>query len=143
MKRWILIAALLWCGAAACRAQVRFEKGTTNELRALAVERDKLLFIDLYADWCGPCRTMERDVFSQKEIGDLFARHFVAAKFNVDRETGRQLMQRYGKGAIPLYLVFDTEGNLLGRIEGAAPAGKFAAEVRRILDRHPQAAGSR
>ncbi len=135
MKRWILIAALLGCGIAACRAQVRFEKGTTDELRTLAVERGKLVFIDLYAAWCGPCRTMEREVFSQHEVGAFFDRHFVAAKFNVDRSTGRRLLERYGNGAIPLYLVFDTDGNLLGRIEGAAPAERFVAELQRILDR--------
>lgn len=141
MKHWILTVALLLCGMAASEAQVRFETCSTDELRELAVRSGKRVFIDLYASWCGPCRQMERDVFSQRAVGEFFDRRFVAAKYSVDRSTGRQLMQRYGNGAIPLYLIFDTEGNLLGRIEGAAPAEKFLAELQRILDKHPAEKG--
>ncbi len=46
--------------------------------------------------------------------------HFVAAKYDVDKTTGKELLKRYGSGAIPLYLVFDTQGELLGRIQSAS-----------------------
>lgn len=44
-------------------------------------------------------------------------------------------MKRYGSGAIPLYLVFDTQGELLGRIQGAAKADEFMDNLQTILDR--------
>ena len=47
-------------------------------------------------------------------------RNFVAAKYDGDKTTGKELLKRYGSEAIPLYLVFDTQGELLGRIQGAA-----------------------
>ena len=86
----------------------------------MAVKTGKLVFIDLYATWCPPCRMMEREVFSRKDVGDFMEQHFVAAKYDVDKTTGKELLKRYGSGAIPLYLVFDTQGELLGRIQGAA-----------------------
>jgi len=135
MKRAMILCALLLCGIATTEAQVRFTKGSTDEIRAAAVESGKRVFIDLYAVWCNPCRQMDSQVFSQREVGDFFDRHFVAAKYNVDGPTGKELLRRYGNGSIPLYLVFDTEGRLLGRIVGAAPADKFLAELQRILDR--------
>lgn len=70
----------------------------------MAVKTGKLVFIDLYATWCPPCRMMEREVFSRKDVGDFMERHFVAAKYDVDKTTGKELLKRYGSGAIPLYL---------------------------------------
>ena len=48
---------------------------------------------------------------------------------------GKELLNRYGSGAIPLYLVFDTQGELLGRIQGAAKPDEFMDNLQTILDR--------
>ena len=141
MRRLLLFLALL-LGSATAGAQVRFLDGSTDELREAAIEQQKLVFIDLYATWCGPCRQMER-VFAKREVGAFFDRWFVAGRFDVDRPTGRTLLRRYGSGSIPLYLIFDTEGDLLGRILGASDADKFLDDLQRILDgwqarQHPE-----
>lgn len=78
---------------------------------------------------------MERDVFSRRDVGEFMERYFVAAKYNTDKTTGRELLKKYGNGSIPLYLIFDTEGGLLGRIQGAADAGTFLDNLRQILAR--------
>lgn len=130
-----ILATLLLLGAVAVRGQVRFETLSTDALRERAVKSGKLVFIELYADWCPPCRVMEREVFSDREVGAFFERHFVAARYDTDRSTGRALMKRYGSGAIPLGLVFDAEGNLLGRIQGAAAPEVYLNDLREILAR--------
>lgn len=141
MKKWwlrgvvfALVGILSAVGPLA--AQVRFETGSTDSVRRMAQQQGKLVFIDLYADWCPPCRAMERQVFSREEVGRFMARHFVAAKYNVDQSLGRELLSEYGRGSIPLYLVFDTEGNLWGRIEGASSADTFVKNLRSVLDRY-------
>lgn len=134
MKR-LLILLLLALGADMAQAQVRFETKTTDAVREMAVRSGKLVFIDLYADWCPPCRLMERDVFSRSDVGEFMERYFVAAKYNTDKTTGRELLKKYGSGSIPLYLIFDTEGDLLGRIQGAADADTFLDNLRQILAR--------
>lgn len=133
MKRLILLLTLL-CVCGVAEAQVQFASSSTDKLRKTAIQEGKLLFIDLYAPWCGPCRMMDQQVFSQKEVGDFFAQHFVAAKYNVEQPTGNQLMREHGRGAIPLYLIFSTDGELLGRIEGSSSAEKLLADLRRIIE---------
>lgn len=132
MKK-LIFAVLLVFTIGAAQAQVRFENKSTDALRTMAEKSKKLVFIDLYASWCPPCRMMERDVFSRKDVGEFMEARFVAAKYDVDKSTGADLMKRYGSGSIPLYLIFDTKGELLGRISGAAPAAEFMDNIRTIL----------
>ena len=134
MKKLILLLMLSLC-AGAVQAQVKFETKSTDAVREMAVRQGKLVFIDLYADWCPPCRMMEREVFSRKDVGEFMDQRFVAAKYSTDKPTGRELMKRYGRDAIPLYLVFDTRGELLGRIQGAAKPDEFMDNLQTILDR--------
>lgn len=91
MKK-ILFTLLLVLGiSAAADAQVRFLDSSTDAVRKEAIAQDKLVFIDLYATWCGPCKAMERDVFSKKEVGDFMDEYFVAAKYDIDKPTGKAL----------------------------------------------------
>lgn len=134
MKKLIFVL-MLALGAGVAQAQVKFETKSTDAVREMAEKTGKLVFIDLYASWCPPCRMMEREVFSRKDVGDFMDKYFVAAKYDTDKTMGKELMQRYGSGSIPLYLVFDTKGELLGRITGAAKADEFMANLQTILDK--------
>ncbi|MDE6446554.1 MAG: thioredoxin family protein [Alistipes sp.] len=134
MKKWMLMLAMV-LAAAGAEAQVKFETKSTDAVREMAIKEGKLVFIDLYASWCPPCRMMERQVFSRKDVGQFMAERFVAAKYDTDQKTGRELMDRYGNGAIPLYLIFNTDGELLGRIQGATPADELMEGIRKILKR--------
>lgn len=135
MKKLIFIL-LLALGASAAQAQVKFETSSTDAVREMAIKTGKLVFIDLYADWCPPCRLMDRQVFSRKDVGEFMEQRFVSAKYAADKTpTGKELMKRYGNGSIPLYLIFNTEGELLGRIQGAAAPDDFMEELDRIIAR--------
>lgn len=136
MKR-ILLLFLLLLGAVGAEAQVRFMTRSTDGVRRQAVEQNKLVFIDLFATWCPPCQMMEREVFSRSDVGAFMEQHFVCAKYDIDKTTGRELLKRYGNRRVPLYLIFNTEGELLGRIRGATDPERFMAEVKRILDTLP------
>lgn len=134
MKKAIFILLFVLVAGAA-QAQVKFETKSTDAVREMAIRQGKLVFIDLYASWCPPCRMMERQVFSRKDVGEFMDERFVAAKYDTDQSTGRELLKRYGNGAIPLYLVFDTAGELLGRIQGASAPEEFMESLRTIIAR--------
>lgn len=138
MKKSLFTLAFLFA-VGVLHAQVKFEDKSPDALHELATKQGKLVFIDLYASWCPPCRMMERQVFSRKDVGEFMDQRFVAAKFDTDKPTGKELMKRYGKGSIPLYLVFDTQGELLGRIQGAADAETFMEDLRTIAARQKPA----
>ena len=72
MKKWIMMLAMV-LAAAGAEAQVKFETRSTDAVREMAVKEGKLVFIDLYASWCPPCRMMERHVFSRKDVGQFMS----------------------------------------------------------------------
>lgn len=137
MKKYMLLTLCL-ITVATVQAQVKFENKSTDALREMAVQANKLVFIDLYDSWCAPCRLMDREVFSRKDVGDLMEKWFVCARYNTSKEIGKALLRRYGNNAIPLFLIFDTKGELLGRIQGAAPPEKFMDEIRTVLQKLAQ-----
>lgn len=102
MKR-ILLLFLLLLGAVGAEAQVRFMTRSTDGVRRQAVEQNKLVFIDLFATWCPPCQMMEREVFSRSDVGAFMEQHFVCAKYDIDKTTGRELLKRYGNRRVPLW----------------------------------------
>ncbi|MEG2365714.1 MAG: thioredoxin family protein [Alistipes sp.] len=134
MKKLLLL--LLFAGfAASTAAQVRFTTQSTDALHEQALQQGKLVFIDLYAPWCPPCRAMEKQVFSRSDVGEFMNERFVCAKYNVDEPTGKALMKKYEAEGVPTFLIFNTSGDLLGRITGAADAERFTASIRTILAR--------
>ncbi len=84
---------------------------SVSEGLALAKETGKPVFIDFYADWCGPCLQMDKDTFPDKRVIEELAR-FVAIKADVSRPSspGQPAAKEYGVQAIPTYIFIDTAG---------------------------------
>ena len=74
-------------------------------------------------------------VFAPILVLELMDQRVVVSNYYSYKNTVRELKKRYGRDAIPLYLVFDTRGELLGRIQGAADAETFMDNLRTIIAR--------
>ncbi len=98
---------------------------TFDELLAQAKVENKLIFVDAYATWCGPCKMMERQVFNKASVGDFFNTNFINLKLDVEKGEGPDLARRYGVRAMPTYLFIDGDGNVVHTAMGAMPEGRF------------------
>lgn len=56
-----------------------------GDVKALAKQKGKYIFIDAYATWCAPCKKMDRDVYSNDTIGNFFNSHFISVKLQMDK----------------------------------------------------------
>ena len=65
---------------------IYWEKGTLMQaLEKAKKEGDKMVFLDCYASWCGPCKYMAGTVFTTKEAGDYFNKKFVNIKIDMEK----------------------------------------------------------
>ncbi|MBI5915963.1 MAG: thioredoxin family protein [Bacteroidetes bacterium] len=119
MKKYlILLAFALLMGSNTFGQGIQFTKGTWKELLAKAEKEDKLIFMDAYAEWCGPCKKMAKDVFTQKETGDFFNAKFVNVKMDMEKGEGIGLSGEFGIQAYPTLLFINPEGNVVHRAVG-------------------------
>lgn len=90
------------------------------ELADIAKENNKLVFIDVYTDWCMPCKMMDEDVFSDKKLGEYFNENFISYKANAEALPGADIAQLYEVLGYPTLLFIDAGGNLLVKKTGVA-----------------------
>lgn len=109
-------------------AQTNFRSISFDEALKAAKKEKKLVFIDFYTDWCGPCKKMARDVFPQTMVGDFMNAKFVNLKLNAEQE-GRELAARYKVSAYPTFVVLDTEGKVVTELKGAMDGQTFIQKL--------------
>ena len=113
-------------------AQTKFRALSWKEAIETAKREGKLVFVDFYTDWCGPCKVMARDVFPQKQVGDFFNAKFVCLKLNAEKE-GRELAKRFCISAYPTFIVVDTDEKVRVELKGSMNADKFIARMEDAL----------
>jgi thiol:disulfide interchange protein len=110
---------------------IKFAGGTLTEMQARGKAEHKLLFVDIYAVWCGPCKAMAKNVFTQASVADHFNAKYVNVQVDAEKGEGVDLAKKYAVGSFPTYLFIDGDGKLVYRIEGALTAEAFLAEAKK------------
>ena len=64
---------------------IDFFPGSWNEALELAKKEDKLIFLDAYASWCGPCKSMQKKVFPTDKVGEYFNARFINVKIDMEK----------------------------------------------------------
>ena len=79
-------------GLLQCFAQgVKFDALSLDQALARAQAEEKLVFVDVTASWCGPCKLMFEEVLSRKDVGEYCNEQFICIQINVDNLEGKDL----------------------------------------------------
>lgn len=113
-KLFIILLIPVFCSAQG----INFQENTFEELLAIAKKENKILFIDAFAEWCGPCKNMSRNVFPETSVGDFFNANFINAKINMEYDEGLSIAYDYNVTAYPSLLFIDGNGTLLHKAVG-------------------------
>ncbi|OUN63398.1 MULTISPECIES: thioredoxin domain-containing protein [Butyricimonas] len=95
---------------------------------------NKLLFIDCYTEWCGPCKKMMNEVFPQKAAGDFFNPRFVSVKFDMEKGEGKELSKKFDVHAYPTFLIVRTDGTVQHKLTGSSDLEGFIERVQKGLE---------
>lgn len=96
-----------------------FFEGDYQAALTKAKQEKKLLFVDFYADWCGPCKQMAKNVFTQKVIGDYFNDKFVSIQVDAEDVANRAIVKQYRVKSYPTLAFFNGDGKMLLQNVGA------------------------
>jgi len=143
----IAFVLLFSCATADEKAGTAGIKWLTYEegLKA-AAKQGKFLFVDFYTNWCGYCKKMDKETFTNKEVVEYLNKNFVAVKVNAEsKETmnlpegpidGIKLARSYGVTGYPTYWFVESNGSKINKMPGYAPPDKFLPVLKFIGDGH-------
>lgn len=133
MKKLFMGLALLCAGSLVASAQTEFRHITFDEALTAAKKENKLVFIDFFTTWCGPCKKMSKEVFPQVEVGDYMNATFIPMKLDAEAE-GKDLARIYEVKAYPTYVIVNAKGEKVASFSGAMDAGKFLDKLQAQTD---------
>lgn len=140
MKRTLWILAMIGCSHTASAQEgkgIQFFKGTWAEAKAAAKQQHKMIFVDAYTDWCGPCKQMDKFVFPQEEVGSTYNESFINVKLNAEKGQGPKIADTFNIRAYPTFLFLNSEGSLVMKIIGERDAegmNRLADSARKITE---------
>lgn len=112
---------------------IKFTEGSWSQVLSEAKKQNKLIFIDIYTTWCGPCKMMSAKVFTDEKVGNKFNEAFINYKIDAEKGEGIELAKNYAITAYPTYLFVNSGGELVYRALGAMPTDKFLIEADKAL----------
>ena len=78
-----------------------------------AKQQHRLILADFHADWCLPCRRMQRDVWTSRRVGAMVMASYIPLSVDVDTPEGKLLSHNFMVNLLPSVLVIDTHGEVL------------------------------
>lgn len=112
---------------------MKFCKEGTKFAEAVAQAKveNKMVFLDCYTSWCGPCKMMARDIFPQKKVGDFMNPKFICIKIDMEKGEGPSLTQKFQVSAFPTFIIFNSDAQEIGRFLGGSDADGFIDRVKK------------
>lgn len=133
-KLILFIAGLIFSAMAFAQGGVDFQHLTFDEALAKAKAEKKLVFVDCYTTWCGPCKYMTNEIFPQKAAGDFFNPRFVSVKFDMEKGEGIELKDKLGVRAFPSFFIIRPDGTVQHAIVGGDELEGFIQRVKTGLN---------
>ena len=127
--------AAVACALSAGAQGIEFmpEGSLLKDAVAKAKAEGKMVFLDCYTSWCGPCRMMATKIFPTQEVGDFMNPKFVSIKIDMEKGEGSELGKNLQINAYPTFVIFNNDGSEAARFVGGGDVQGFIKRVNENL----------
>ena len=102
---------------------------TVASAQKAAQEKNQLILVDMFAEWCGWCHRFEREVFPSAVFQDATKDIILLRLDTEDRAEGSKFAQKYSVTSLPTFLLLAPDLTLAGILRGYAPANDFVRSL--------------
>ena len=127
---FLLLTSFILSGSISAQG-IEFFHGTWDEALEKSKVEERPIFVDCYTTWCGPCKRMAKQVFTQPAVGEFYNDNYINVKIDMESKMGRKFGSKYPVQAYPTLYFIDAAGEVLHKIKGGQQAegllqmGKF------------------
>lgn len=97
---------------------IQFTEGKWSELLKQAKKENKLIFLDAYTTWCGPCKMLQKNVFTRDDVAATFNGNFINVKIDMEAGEGPSLAKRYPIEGYPTLFFINGKGKVVKQLLG-------------------------
>lgn len=114
--------------------EIKFQEGNWDKILSIAKQENKMVFVDCYTSWCGPCKMLAKNVFTNDSVADFYNKNFVCVKFDMEKGEGTVLRKRYQVEAYPSLLFVDAVGSLKHCVTGYMKPEQLVEQGKNVLE---------
>ncbi len=104
---------------------IQFFEGSYAEALSKAKAENKMLFVDIYASWCGPCKRLKATTFRDPDVGAYFKQHFIAIAIDGEKGEGPLLAKQFVVRAYPSLYWLKPDGTIAAQNVGFVSANQL------------------
>lgn len=113
---------------------VRFVKtNNIDDVLNLAAKEGKLVYLDIYTDWCLPCKVMTENVYSQESVIDYMNKNFISYKVNGEKQEGPMMVAMFELTSYPGIFFLNERGGVIEKNIGGLTADELIQMGDRAL----------
>lgn len=134
MKRTALVvfALLLATQPLSARPWLKSVAAAQKEARA----KNQLIFVDLFAEWCGWCHRMEQEVFPSEKFQKVTSDMILLRVDTEDQGEGSRMSRDFSVSSLPTFLVLTPDMLVAGMIQGYAPSAQFTERLTLVRQQY-------
>lgn len=117
---------------------IQFIEANWAKAVAEARKQKKLIFIDAYTSWCGPCRMLKQNTFTDKAAGEYFNTHFINIALDMEKGDGIAFAEKYQIRAYPTLLIMDPDQRSVSTSEGYINPGQLIEFGKYVVNKLPK-----
>ena len=108
--------------------EIEFSANTWDWILAEAKVKKKLIFIDAYTSWCGPCKWAAKYLFTNKDVANYYNENFINVSMDMEKGEGIAFAKKFQINSYPTFLIINDKQEIVGRTEGVDQTKKFFAD---------------